>query len=231
MGCVYVLRNGTRNEFKIGRTKGSKQLAHQANSRLSEFAEIQTEDEIACETFLHQRLRSMRIINSDGTEFFEVSPSELAQALHEAEEFVDEFLKAKQQAEDFSRLEEAPNARLIAPSASDLEIYSKLLKVREAQDRLKVRRQFFESKLKVSIGFFSGIEGLATWKGSWQKHFDLLALRKQDPDLYAGLFDRFGNETYKRTFRVRRSPDLGLELGREAGAGSIPPSAPASQSA
>lgn len=208
MGCVYILRNGN-DLFKIGRTKKPldqtlEQLARESRSPLIRFAEVQTRDDIACETFLHQRLRSKRIIKEDGAEFYKVNPSELAQALHEAEEFVEEFLNAKQQAEEFSTLEHAPMGQLIAPSSTDIEIYSKLLKVREAQDSLKVRRQFFESKLKVSIGYFSGIEELATWKGHWQKNLDLRALRKEEPDLYDGLFDRFGSETYKRTFRIQR---------------------------
>jgi len=209
MGCVYVLRNGNEDVFKIGRTKIPlervvKSLSRGNPYRLTKFARIDTEDDVACEAFLHQRLRSKRIVLGDGTEFFQVTPSELAQALHDAEEFANEFLSAKRQAEELSNIEEDSNAGLIAPSECDVEVYSRLLQVREAQDRLKVQRQFFESKLKISIGTSTGLEGLATWKGKWGQHFDLPGLRKAEPDIYARLFERFGDETYRRTFRIQR---------------------------
>jgi hypothetical protein len=209
MGCVYVLRNGSENVFKIGRTRlplerTIKHLSRGNTLQLIEFARIETDDVVACETFLHQRLRSKRIVKGGGTEFFEISPSELAQALHDAEEFVNEFLKAKQQADELSNIEEDSTSRFMAPSAADLAIYSKLLQVREAQDRLNVQRQFFESKLKISIGTSGGLEGLATWKGRWQQHFDVVAFREAERDLYTRLFSRFGSETYRRTFLIQR---------------------------
>jgi len=58
MAHVYVLRHGNEDVFKIGRTKGpiSKtidQLSRGNPYRLTEFARIETDDDAACEAFLH----------------------------------------------------------------------------------------------------------------------------------------------------------------------------------
>jgi hypothetical protein len=208
MGCVYILRDGIRNVFKIGRTKGPlKGKIKQPNDHsctLAEFARIETKDHIACEAFLHQRLRSRRVIHEDGSECFEVGTSELKDAICEAEDFVAEFLKTKAEAEELSTIEEDSTSNSVKPSSSDLEFYSKLLKVRDAQDRLKIRREFYESKLKISIGRASSLRGLATWKGHWYQHFDLRSFRDADNDLYKNLFQMFGSESYKRTFCIKR---------------------------
>jgi Meiotically up-regulated gene 113 len=170
MACVYVLRHGEENIFKIGRTKGTvaqtiEQLSRGNPYRLREFARIETEDNVACETFIHQRLRTKRIVQGGGIEFYRVDPGELQNLIRDAEEFVTEFLTAKKQADELSLIEVDVPSGALKPTQSDLEIYLKLLKVREEGDRLKVQRQFLESKLKLSIGRACGLEGLATWKG------------------------------------------------------------------
>lgn len=167
MACVYVLRQGNEDIFKIGRTKGTvaatiEQLSRGNPYRLTEFAKIVTEDEIACETFLHQRLRTKRIILGGGNEFFQISPSEIQEAIREAGEFVTEFLSVKSQAEELSKTETDPQLNAVKPTQSDLEIYSKLLSVRESQDRLKIQRDYFESKLKLSMGRACSLERVAT---------------------------------------------------------------------
>jgi hypothetical protein len=208
MGWVYVLRNGTEDLFRIGKTTGPldraiEKLSHENSFPFTEFARIETEDQIACEAFL-QRLRSKRVVKDAETEFFEVGPSELRQALSEAEEFVAEFVKAKKEAEELSAIEEDSSRQAVKPSSCDLAFYHKLLRVREAQDRLKIRRQFYESKLKISIGHASSLQGLATWNGHWYQHLDLQSFRDADKGLYARLFQMFGSETYKRTFCIQR---------------------------
>jgi len=85
-----------------------------------------------------------------------------------------------------------------------MEIYSKLLNVREAQDRLKVQRDFFESKLKLSIGRACSLERLATWRGHWRPHFDVLMFREREPEIYAEMARRFETQSYTRIFRIQR---------------------------
>lgn len=210
MACVYVLRHGNEDVFKIGRTKGTIPHTIDQHSRgnpyrLTEFARIETEDDVACETFLHQRLRSKRVVEGGGNEFFRIDPAELTAAIREAEEFVTEFLSAKARADSLSKEEEDSTLPAVKPSVSDLEIYGELLKVRESQDRLKMQREFYESKLKISMGRAFSLEGIATWKGQWRHSFDLQAFRVAEADLYAEMYRRFGTESYKRFLRIQRS--------------------------
>jgi len=152
MACVYVLRHGDEDVFKIGRTKGPvsqtiDQLSRGNPYRLTEFARIETADNAACEAFLHRRLRAKRVVQGGGSEFFRIDPKELNEAIEEAREFVTEFLAIKAQADELSNEEADAALAAVKPSQSDLEIYGKLPRVREAQDRLKVQR---ESVLPIS---------------------------------------------------------------------------------
>jgi Meiotically up-regulated gene 113 len=209
MACVYVLRHGNEDVFKIGRTKSTidrtiNQLSRGNPYRLTEFARIETEDEVACETFLHQRLRTKRVVKGGGNEFFQIDPIELNAAIDEAKEFVTEFIAAKAQADELSRIETDAALASLKPSESDLVVYSNLLSVRESQDRLRVQREFLEAKLKLRMGRACSMEGIATWKGQWRQNFDIQAFRAAEADLYAELFRRFGTESYKRFFRIQR---------------------------
>ncbi|MFY9854923.1 MAG: GIY-YIG nuclease family protein [Terracidiphilus sp.] len=209
MACVYVLRQDAEDIFKIGRTKGSvtatiEQLSRGNPCRLTELARIETEDDVACETFLHQRLRSRRVVQGGGREFFRISPQELNEAIRDAKEFVSEYLSVKSRAEEMSELETDAQFSPVKPTREDLDIYTKLLNVRESQDRLKVQRDFFESKLKLSIGRACSLEGVATWKGQWNHRFDVSAFREAEVDLYAELYRRFGADSYSRRFLIQR---------------------------
>jgi T5orf172 domain len=126
MACVYILRYGDENVFKIGRTKGLiaktiDQLSRGTPRRLSEFAKIETEDDIACETFLHQRLRAKRVVQGGGREFFSVDPTELKAAIRDAREFVAEYLSVKKRADEMSTMEAESRLPSVKPTESDFE--------------------------------------------------------------------------------------------------------------
>jgi Meiotically up-regulated gene 113 len=100
MAYVYVLRHGTEDVFKIGRTKGTiaqtiEQLSRGNPYQLTEVAQIETEDAVACETYLHQRLRSKKVVAGGGNEFFRLDWAELNTAIRDAKEYVSEYLAAK----------------------------------------------------------------------------------------------------------------------------------------
>jgi hypothetical protein len=129
---------------------------------------------------------------------------ELRAVIAEAREFVTEFLAAKAQADELSKEETDPGSLVVKPSKADLDIYSKLLEAREAEDRLKVEREFLESKLKLSIGRASSLEKIATWKGKWTSRFEISVFRETEPDLYAELARRFETRSYGRVFLLQK---------------------------
>jgi Meiotically Up-regulated Gene 113 (MUG113) protein len=70
MAYVYILRSGSENLFKIGRTDRDvdariRQLATGNPHRLTKFDCIETEHDSLCETYLHRILRSRKSLASD----------------------------------------------------------------------------------------------------------------------------------------------------------------------
>lgn len=201
MGNVYILRSGNENLFKIGRTQGSpadraKQLATGNPHPLSVFDAIETEFPNECEAYLHGRLRAKRSKRSDAREFFEIDPAELKEEISAAREFlqndVPKFEQAKQLATEVSE------ERLIRPSAIELELYQRLLYVTADHKMLTLSKQRLETELKLVIGKAAGLEGLAMWKSSTMRRFDLAKFKISEPALYGS----YVVPRHQRSFRL-----------------------------
>ncbi len=102
------------------------------------------------------------------------------------------------------KIEPDPGLPAVEPSSQDLATYSRLLRVRDAQDHLKVQRELCESKLKLSMGNATAIKGIATWKGSWRNSLNIEALRGAEPALFENLIQRFEKKSYTRYFKLHR---------------------------
>lgn len=202
MACVYILRSGDENLFKIGRTTGDldariKQLSTGNPHPLTPFDVIETEHDALCETYLHHNLRSKRSLRSDAREFFSVEPAELESAIREGREFLAEFVPKQEEAHNLAR--EHSDGRVVTPDQGHWQTYHRLVKVREAQDALELERRRLETDLKLAIGTASELDGLATWKTHMSPRFDEAEFRAAEPALYAA----FLREKPIRTFRLR----------------------------
>ncbi|PYM19706.1 MAG: hypothetical protein DMD81_03255 [Candidatus Rokuibacteriota bacterium] len=197
MGYVYVLRSGSENLFKIGRTDGDvdariRQLATGNPHPLTKFDVIQTEHDSLCETYLHRMLRSRKSLASDAREFFAITPAELAPVIRDAREFLAEFV-AKQAEAD--RLAEAEtDGVLLKPGDPEWSVYRSLLAAREEEDTYRYQRQLLENTIKIAIGRSDGLESLATWKTQTVERLDQAALKSAQPDVF---------KMYAKTSRVR----------------------------
>lgn len=197
MACVYVLRSGDEDLFKIGRTDGDvdvriRQLATGNPRRLTTFDVIETEHDALCETYLHRILRSRKSLASGAREFFAISAGELASVISEAREFLAEFVANQAEAD---RLAEAQcEGGLLQPGDPEWSIYRSLLTEREDEDHARYRRQLLENKLKIAIGRSDGLEGIATWKPQAIERLDVTALKRGEPDIF---------KTYSKTSRTR----------------------------
>src|SRR5262249_6207198 len=104
--CVYVLRSGDDNLFKIGRaTDLEKRMKHLATGNphpLTPYAVIETEHPAACEAFMHHLVQSRRSTRSDAQEFFHLDPGELDALVQAAQSFVADFLPMKSEAEQLA---------------------------------------------------------------------------------------------------------------------------------
>ena len=198
MGYVYVLRSGSENLFKIGRTDGDvdariRQLATGNPHRLTTFDVIETEHDSLCETYLHRILRSRKSLASDAREFFAITPEELTPVICDAREFLAEFVAKQEEADRLS--EEATDGVLLKPGDPEWSIYSSLLAAtREEEDTYRYQRQLLENKLKIAIGRSDGLDGIATWRAQGVERLDQAALKSAQPDIF---------KMYSKTSRMR----------------------------
>jgi hypothetical protein len=202
MAFVYILRNGDENVFKIGRTKGDlektiKQLSRGNPKTLTEYDSIVTDEEVAGETYLHRKLRSHKVIESGGREFFSLSSEVLDSAIQEVREYLEDFVQSKRQAEELCLSDD--DGTISSPTTEDLALYQSLCKIREEQDSLCVQREFYESKLKLRIGSASALGQLATWKTQIGPRFDQCAFEREMPDV----FQAFQRPSRSRVFRLK----------------------------
>jgi Meiotically Up-regulated Gene 113 (MUG113) protein len=202
MAFVYVLRSGEEQLFKIGRTRGDlqariRQLATGNPHRLTLFDHIETEYEAVCETYLHRRLRSKRSGEGDAREFFALTPTDVADALRDARDFLAEFVPKQQEAERLAR--EESDGVLLKPSQKEWELYRRLLEIRENEYSLNLDRALVENQLKLVIGKADGLEQIATWKSHEVKRFDEAGFKLAEPKL----FEAFVRASFQRKFRIQ----------------------------
>jgi hypothetical protein len=202
MAYVYILRNGDEDVFKIGRTKSDlektiKQLSRGNPKPLTIYDSIVTDEEIAGETYLHRKLRSQKIVESGGREFFRISTTELGAAIQDAREYLADFIQTKRVADELCASDD--DGSTVTPTEQDLDIYRSLCMVREEEDSIGAQRQFYESKLKMRINRASALGKIATWKVQTSLRLDQTVLQREMPDV----FQAFQRPTRSRVFRLK----------------------------
>lgn len=175
MAHVYILRSGSENFFKVGKTDNTvegrrRQLATGNPHRLTEFDVIETEDASTCETYLKGILQSRRSLDSEAKEIFKITPEELASELCHAREFLPKFIPTQQEAERLSK--ERSTGILLKPGHGEWEIFRRIREIRETECRLKYEREGLENQLKRIIGKADGLEQIATWRSYEIKKFN-----------------------------------------------------------
>jgi len=198
MACVYCLRVGSLNRFKIGRTKGSAERRRKSVSvgspdKLSIWREITTEHAPALETYLHHFLALNRTPNG---EFFDVSEKDLETAIATAISAVSELKPIVNAAQRLRR--KRPSGELAPASPATLEMRDELRQAKREMFLLEQRIQLLEGKLQLEIGENTGIAGIAIWK--WREKWDLDAkrLRRELPDIY----EHYKRDASSRIFRL-----------------------------
>jgi hypothetical protein len=201
---VYIFRSGDQNIFKIGHTRNEpnkrrKHLSTGNPHQLTIFDTIKTEpnQHTLCETFLHKILRSKKFIDGDAREFFCVDVSELEGAIRQARKFLEEFLPKQKAVDDLSKRKS--DGRLVTPGEAEKDIYRRLIRIREEQDKLELERTILENDLKLALGTASELAGLVTWKTSFKQDFQTTKFKIDHPALY----EAYLRQLQIRTFRLR----------------------------
>lgn len=203
---VYVLREGSSNIFKVGRTKGDvdaviRRLRTGNSQPLSIFEEILTDEESACEAFFHRHLREYRVVRGGGWEFFQVDPEVMRRAVANLRDMFDE---SRQLAREVGLLQkEVSDDTLLEPTNEDYGLFQRLLQIKREQDLLACECELIESKLKKRIGHSAGVRGIATWRTSVTRRYDEKVFGESDPELYGEVLERYYCIDTKRWKRER----------------------------
>jgi hypothetical protein len=203
MAYVYVLRSGTENIFKIGRTKLDvdariQQLSTGNPYRLTKFDVIETEHEAKCENYLHRRLSTKRISGGPAQEFFAIMPAELNSILDEVRTYLRECIPVVLEAEKIAA--EDSDGSVKTPGNEAQSIYQELLDLEEQKAKLDARREYLVSCLKLQIGKAESLEGIASWRTQISALLDQSTLRQEQPETFA----RYLKESKSRPFYLKR---------------------------
>jgi len=204
MAYVYVLRSGTENIFKIGRTTRDVdariyQLSTGNPQPLTKYAVIETDYDTVCEKYLHRRLCTKRINNgSTQQEFFAIKPGELDPILDEASAYLRDSLPVILDAKTIAAQDSDGSVK--TPGNEEQSIYQELLVLEEQSAKLDMRRDYLESRLKVAIGTAEVLDGIAVWKTQTSTRLDGSALKQQEPET----FGRYLKESKSRPFRLQK---------------------------
>ena len=201
--CVYVLRQGTDNLFKIGRTSAGvetriRQLATGNSNELSEFDRIDAPigDGPKVETYLLNALGPKRVREGGGRDFFKATPEELQPHIDNARGLAQRNATRVEVAR-LAKLES--DGRLLKPTGDDLAKRDKVAGLLAQEAILKAQREMIIDEWKMCIGTADGIEGVATWRSQEVSRLDLEAFRSEHEDLY----QRYVTSSTQRPFKLR----------------------------
>lgn len=103
--------------------------------------------------------------------------------------------------EDYEK--DTPEKSQKEASEKALEIFEKLVEVKERYNSIKSEKENLESQLKVEIGestdLMSGLNTLATWRASTSVRMDTKKLKEEQPEIFA----KYAKESTCRRFLIK----------------------------
>lgn len=200
MASVYFFRNGDEDLFKIGITRGAVEDRRKALSTgnpngLVEFAQIETPNASATETFAHRWIESRRC-PGDAREFFALTAEEAEGHVRLTTDFATNTLPRRQEIAELAKLQS--DERAIVPGEEEAVLYRKLVAVRQQQYRLAIEEEQLQDSLKLRMGGAGAIAGHVTWKTETRRTLDTGGLKETHFDIYT----QFVRESHSRPFKV-----------------------------
>lgn len=197
---VYFFRNGTDDLFKIGITRGDvdarrKHLSTGNPNGLVEFAQIETPNASATETFAHRWIETRRC-SGDAREFFALTEDEAAAHVKLTSDFATNALPRRRQVAELAKLQS--DGRSLAPGEREVTLCQELAEVRQQIYRLSILEEHLEDGLKLLLGEAGEITGLVSWKTEVRSTFNTGAFRQE----HDGLYKQFLRESRSRRFKV-----------------------------
>lgn len=197
MASVYCFQVGSSDCFKVGRTKNApvgrmKNVSVGSPQKLTLYKAVETDSASRLESYIHKLLEPHRAPNG---EFFNVTKSQLDDALREAIQFVSTSQPLLEEAKKLQR--KKPTANVLEPSDDVVALHSELKAALRESFLLERKIELLQSKLQVAIGENLGLRGVASWK--WRETWILnqALLKREEPALYEQYREISGSRVFR----------------------------------
>jgi hypothetical protein len=199
---AYVFRLGDTGIYKVGKTNDLKkrQSAHETISLepLVLYAQIETNNKSAVETFIKHRLQSQRWMGGAGRELYEVAQSEMDDVIAAATQWNDEVMP--KMAEVAKLTKQQCDGRILKPDELARELHRDLMRLRQVELTAKQEMVRIETELKLVMQTASQLEGIAVWRNKTSTSLDIDRLKQERRDVYDAYYTRV---THTRPFEPR----------------------------
>ena len=207
-GTVYLLRHGSTDIYKIGRTRDAtvKRLANLATGNPEKLRVVKEwtvpERHGEFERLLHLTFNQRRIRKGDATEFFDftgVGESDVARKIDDTLDQFTERLKWLSRADV-----EQDSAELITPTESTDHLVAEHHRLHGQIKLMQMECAGVDAQLKAQIGGAGGVghpdrdRPSVTWRTTKTTRFDMQRFKADHPELHA----KYSTQMSFRTFRV-----------------------------
>jgi hypothetical protein len=194
---VYCYQVGSKNCYKIGRTKNlpeerKRGFATGSPDKPNLYLDIETENSADLETYIHHLLDEKRTENG---EFFNVTKKELDEAVGQAKAFMSEFQPLYRQATTLRQKPPNQSDMMVEPTDEMREIYRQLRRLRNQKYFIERQVDLLMSKVQIAIGDKGAMRGIASWAWIDRWTMDIERFKKEQDDLF---------QQYKRNSGGRR---------------------------
>jgi hypothetical protein len=201
---VYCYQRGTEDCYKIGRTADTPEKRKRGFStgsplKLTLRRTEKTAHPTKLEKHIHMLLSAKRAENG---EFFFVTREEADAAFDQAVVFVRE---AQEIIENAAKVRKRKPTETVLPATPETLGLYKELKAKE-RDCFLIEQEIevLQSQIQVAIGENAGIEGIATWKWRETPLADWKKFEREEPEVYAALFEKYKRIAGTRYFDVAK---------------------------
>jgi Meiotically up-regulated gene 113 len=201
MPVAYVFQLGQTGVFKVGKAESlsKRQSTYETISteELILYAEIETTNKSAVETFIKHRLQSHRWLDGAGRELYKPPEDYLDEVIAAATRWNAEMLPKL--AEVGRLTKQSCDGRVLKPSELVQELYVELLEWRQKELTARQEMTRISTEIQLVMQTASEIEGVAVWKNKPTTTFQTSRLKKERRDIY----DAYALVTQTRPFTPR----------------------------
>jgi hypothetical protein len=186
MAVAYVFQLGQTGVFKVGKagSLSNRQSTYETISteELILYAQIETTNKSAVETFIKHRLQSHRWLGGAGRELYKPPKEYLDEVIVAATHWNVEMLPKL--AEVGRLTKQRCDGRVLKPTELVQELHVELLEWRQKEMTAKQEMTRISTEIQLVMQTASELEGVAVWKNKPSTAFQTSRLKSERRDIY-----------------------------------------------